>query len=323
MCTAICSSGKYAFFGRTLDLEYSYGESIILIPRHFCLNFRYTGAVKDHFSIVGIGIFENETPLFYDAQNECGLAMAALNFPDLAHYGMPISEKSNVASFEVIPWVLSRCKNICEAKELLEKTNVTGDSFSEKLKATSLHWIISDRSGSLTLECNAQGVEIYENSFGVLTNAPPFPYHEWHIRDYLALSDNDPEATLFSQIKSKPYSRGMGAIGLPGDFSSASRFVKAYFVKEATDEAESREEAINRFFHMTDSVSVPKGCIKTAEGNSVFTVYASMADIDTMDYCFVTYSSRKIRCFRVSEEMKAGINPTCIPISDEKSFVIL
>lgn len=106
MCTAATYETKDFYFGRTLDYEFSYGDEITITPRNYCFRFRYAGAVRNHYAIIGIAHIQNNYPLYYDAINEKGLCIAGLNFVGNAHYNEIEKEKVNIASFELIPWIL-------------------------------------------------------------------------------------------------------------------------------------------------------------------------------------------------------------------------
>ena len=113
MCTAITYKTKDAYFGRTLDIECSYGEEVIVAPRNFAFDFRHTCAQKKHYAIIGMGTVREGYPLYYDAANEHGLGMAGLRFADNACYFDLREGKDNVSPFEFIPWVLGKCKTVC------------------------------------------------------------------------------------------------------------------------------------------------------------------------------------------------------------------
>lgn len=274
MCTGIHLQGERNFFGRTLDVAASYGEKILLTPRKYEISFIRSGRISSHSAILGVGLEGKGIPLYFDAVNEYGLAAAGLNFPKYAVYHPPVKGKINLASFELIPFVLSKCKNLTEAVELLKNCNITPDSVSPELPATPLHWMIADRNGSVALEPTAGGLMIYENEFGVLTNSPPFPVH----RDNVMLNQ-----------KLKPSS----ASRLPGDWSAESRFIRALFAKKYT----AGPGDVKKFFHIMETVQVPRGCSLTPEGEDSMTVYTSCADLEQGDYYFTTYENREIKKF--------------------------
>ena len=196
-------------------------------------------------------------------------------------------------------WILRGCSNLGEAKEHLSEAVITGDSFDSSLPPTPLHWLIADKTGAITVEQTADGLKIYENQFGVLTNAPDFSYHQLNMTNYMNLSAKQPSNQLCTQAKLTPYSRGMGAIGLPGDFSSASRFIRAVFAKSNTQENGTRLGEVSRFFHIMETVSQPLGCAEAEDGKPISTVYTSCADTEEGIYYFTTYKCRRIRGIRM------------------------
>ena len=123
MCTAVSYRTKDHYFGRNLDLEMSYGERVIITPRKYEFRFLYEGTVSEHYAIIGMGIVKNDYPLYFDATNEAGLSIAGLNFPDNAIYYPNKQGFVNIASYELIPWILSKCKNIFERTMKNEKNN--------------------------------------------------------------------------------------------------------------------------------------------------------------------------------------------------------
>ena len=323
MCTAICDHGKYFLFGRTLDLEYSYGEQIVLTPRKFKLNFLHAPSNTNHSAILGIGIIRDGYPLYYDAINEHGLAIAALNFPQSTLYRETAENTLNLASFEIIPYLLSNCGSIASVKEVVEKINITRDCVSSNLPASPLHWLIADKSGALTLESTVNGVNVYENPFGVLTNEPPFPYHVAYISNFLNLSSTQPQNTIYPSAKIPICSNGIGAFGLPGDFSSASRFVRAAFTKSHTAYEDGEDSYVSRFFHIMNTVSQPLGCTKTSDEKPISSVYTSCGCPETMTYYYSSYSCRRIRALKAEGSMLQSNKLLAIKIDSTEDILYL
>ncbi len=292
MCTALHSG---ILFGRTLDLEYSYGENIVCVPRRFRFDFLRESPEHDHAAIIGVAHINRGIPLFYDAVNEHGLAAAALNFPRCAVYRKPDAKLTNLASFELIPWLLCRCRDLSSAVDMLKNINITDDSVDTSLPSTPLHWMIADRTGAVVAEPTQDGLKIYENPFGVMTNAPDFPYHVNRLSELMNVSPYPPKNRIFPSAELISYSRGSGALGIPGDFSSASRFIRATFASAHTAHGETKSDEISRFFHIMDTVAQPSGCAVTDGGKPISTVYTSCADTETATYCFTTYGCRRIR----------------------------
>lgn len=302
MCTAISWRGKHHYFGRNLDLEYHYEEQIVITPRNFPLSFRLQGINSNHYAMIGTATVAQGYPLYYEATNEKGLSMAGLNFPKNAVYQPVSPKKVNIAPFELIPWILSQCSDTNSAYAALQQINLVHLPFSSDLPLSPLHWIISDSQRSITAEPMADGLKIYENPVGVLTNNPPFPYHMQRLSDFMGLSPKQATDHFSPDGFLRPYSNGMGAMGLPGDFSSASRFVKATFVKLNSVSAASDAGDISQFFHMLRCVEMPRGCVIMQDGRYEITMYSSCCDTDMGIYYYATYESNQIHAVNMYNE---------------------
>lgn len=289
MCTAIKSAfGNY--FGRTLDLEYHYDEAVCVTPRAYRFDLVHEGEFRTRYAIIGMATVVRDYPLYYDAMNECGLCAAGLNFPASAHFGKRAGDMTNIAAHELIPYILGSCADVSEARKLLGGINLTDDPFDARLGGARLHWMIADKSGAITFEVTKSGARIYENKVGVLTNEPPFDFHMMNLSGYMHLSPNDPANTFCEGVSLDRYSKGMGAIGLPGDVSSASRFVRAAFNNL---NSVCEDDGVSQFFHVLSSVEQIRGADRTKDGFEI-THYTSCCDMDGGVYYYTTYKNRAI-----------------------------
>ncbi len=302
MCTAITYYTKDHYFGRNLDLEYSYKETVTITPRSFPFKFRKAKTINNHYALIGMAYVNNNYPLYYDAINEKGLGMAGLNFPDNAEYKEIVTNKDNIAPFEFIPWILSQAANLKEAKQLLENINIANINYSAELKASPLHWIISDKDNSITVETTKEGLKIYDNPVGVLTNNPTFDIQLFNLNNYQNLSIEAPQNNFSKNLDLKTYSRGMGALGLPGDLSSASRFVKATFTKMNSISGSSESESISQFFHILGSVEQQRGCVHMGNNLYEITIYSSCCNMDKGIYYYKTYENSQITGIDMNKE---------------------
>ena len=260
MCTAVTYKTKDFYFGRTLDYECTFGEEVTVTPRNFRLPLRHEGIMEKHYAIIGMAHIAEGFPLYYDAANERGLCMAGLNFVGGAHYGQGDTDLKKVSYFELIPYILGRCASVSEARDEIARISIVGTPFNEKLPVSKLHWIIADREGAITVEAVEDGVRVYDNPVGVLTNDPSFDKQIFSLNDYMSLSPHTPKNNFSEKLSLNAYSRGMGAIGLPGDVSSRSRFIRAAFVKLNSHSGDSEEESVGQFFHILGSVEQVRGC---------------------------------------------------------------
>ena len=283
MCTAVCFNG---YVGRNLDIEKEYGEAIIITPRMYTLPFRREKNIKEHFAFIGIGTQSRGYPLYYDAANEHGLYMAGLNYVGNAKYHAPRDGSINLAPYELIPYILARCKDVEDARTELERVNLVSIPFSRELPTSELHFIITDRESAITVEPDEAGLSIYENKVGILANNPSFPYHVHNLNNYASLT-NEPIINRFPNVvEFNEYSRGMGALGLPGDLSSESRFIRAAFHKlyhrpsgDVTD-----------IFHLLSTVAMPNGSLKLDDSYEI-TAYSSAVNLKSLTYYYKTYGS--------------------------------
>lgn len=292
MCTAISVSDRTHYFGRNLDYEESFGEKITITQRNYPFRFGEK-VINNHYAIIGMALPLDGYPLYFDATNEAGLSMAGLLFSGQAVYKKPMEEKENIPSFQLIPRVLSECATVQEAQELLENVNITYEAFSKELPPSPLHWMIADKDKTLVAEQTKDGFRIMENPTGVLTNSPKFSFHMQYLNNFLSLSVSDPENKFSQQLDLHPYSRGMGALGLPGDLSSPSRFVRACFHKLNSVWSGKEEEDVSQFFHILNSVGQTMGCNKVGEKWEI-TRYSSCCNTTKGIYYYTTYHNSRI-----------------------------
>lgn len=316
MCTCI-SANQY--FGRNLDLEYSYQEAVTITPRNYKFHYRNMPPCNDHYAIIGMATISNDYPLYYDATNEYGLSMAGLNFPGNAVYHPQINGKINLAPFELIPWLLGTCKNISEAISALERINVWNEPFSNQYPLTPLHWMLADGQRAITIEPMSNGLNIYDNPVGVLTNNPPFPFHLQNITNYLNLTPKEPINRFAPALALSPHSRGAGAVGLPGDLSSASRFIRAAFVKSNATYEECEEKDVPQFFRILGSVAQQKGCVITPHGLE-HTIYTSCCNTKLGIYYYQTYYNPQICAVSLNRHDLSQDKLISYPIITEPQF---
>ena len=269
------------------------------------------------YDILGMAHVEDGYPLFYDGMNRHGIAMAALNFPCSAAYHPCQEGMNNIAPFEVIPWVLGQCSTIAQAEQLLARTNIIRADFNARLLATPLHWIIADRESTITVESASDGLHIYPNPVGVLTNEPPFPIQLSRLNEFLSLSPHPPINRFSHTLPLSPVSRGMGAMGLPGDWSSQSRFVRCAFAAHNSPQSSSD---VTQFFHLMSTVEVPRGCVQLANNKEVISVYTSCCDLNAGIYHYVTHTNRQICAVNLHRCDLNTDTLSCFPLITNQTF---
>lgn len=320
MCTAATYKTKCHYFGRNLDYHISYGESVVVTPRNYPFEFRRMGRLNHHYALIGMATLAGDVPLYFDATNEKGLSMAGLNFPKNACYKPEAEGKDNVAPFEFIPWILGKCASVKEARELLNRINLIAEPFSSQLPLAPLHWIIADRDEAIVAEQMQDGMKVYDNPVGVLTNNPPFDYHMHNLNNYLNVTADVPVSRFAPDYVLERHSLGMGSIGLPGDMSSPSRFVRAAFTKLNSFSGEDESSSVSQFFHILESVAQPRGCTCVGEGAYEYTLYTSCVNTDAGVFYYTTYENGQINAVDMHHEDLDGKKPVSYPLIRGQQF---
>lgn len=323
MCTAIIYKN---FFGRNLDLEYSYQETITITPRNFPFHFHALPELKQHHAIIGVAYVAKddngkEYPLYYDAINEKGLGVAGLNFVGNAKFFPMTKDKDNVTPYELIPYLLGTCASVKDAKECLSRLSLLNIPFSAELPLSDLHWLIADSEESIVVESTINGLQIYDNPVGVLTNNPPFPAQLFQLNNYAQLSSHDPKNLLAPNLTLSHYSRGLGSRGVPGGLDSQSRFVRVAFTKlhslsgTGYSSAPAKKQDLSdlsQFFHILHSVDQQRGCAivspkmsqaphKSDSVLSEITIYSSGYDLKKSLAYYTSYDNHQISCVNLKK----------------------
>lgn len=319
MCTSLSMNNGGFCFGRNMDIEFPLDTSVVIVPRRYPLRFVSGNERKEHHAFIGAAALRDGVPLFCDGMNEKGLCAAALSFPDCVYLRGADSGKRTAAPFELIPWVLSQCGDIPQAVSLLSETAVTDIPFSDSVPNTPLHWHFSDGTSTLVLECTADGMKLHHDPVGVLTNSPPFEFHLTALRQYAHLSPRYPEKSVWSELT--PFGRGFGAIGLPGDFSPVSRYVRTAFLKHNSPDMTEESKRISQFFHILANAAMPRGGVFTEDGRMELTAYTSC--MSGGRYLFRTYNDSRIRAVDMTVEELSDSELKCYPMSDGEETVYL
>lgn len=288
MCTAISFLGDRHYFGRNLDLDRDYGERVTVTPRNYPFRFRRAGLLSRHHAMIGMAAVIDHYPLYFDAVNEHGLAMAGLNFPVSARYFPPENRSGRLAPFELIPWVLGRCATVAEARRALEQIRLVDLPFRHDLPNTPLHWFLADRRQSLVVESTEAGLALYDDPVDALTNEPPFPMQLFNLNNFMHVTSAPPIDRFAPGLPLQRYSLGMGGMGLPGDWSSMSRFVRAVFLLKNSPRD---GQGIDQFFRLLSAVAMPRGAVLLENGKHEITRYSCCCDTAAGIYHYITYDS--------------------------------
>ena len=320
MCTAVVYKTSGLYFGRNLDYERNYGESVTITPRGYEFSLRSGGSFRTRGAIIGMAHVQDGFPLYYDAANEQGLCIAGLNFVGNAKYAAPVPGRENIAQFELIPWLLGLCSSLGEARGLLSRLNITDTPFCAGLPLAQLHWLIADETGSIVLEACADGLHVYDDPAGVLTNNPPFPMQLFALNNFAQLSPKPPVSRFSEKLALEQYSRGLGAVGLPGDLSSQSRFVRAAFTALNSRSGDGEPESVSQLFHILGSVEQQRGCCELENGQLELTLYSSCISAGRGIYYYKTYDNSQLTAVDMHREDLDGSELISYPLITEQQL---
>lgn len=295
MCTALTltTSDNDHLFGRNMDLEYFFNQSIIFIPRNYiATNSKTQKTNKNKYAILGMGTMFADYPTFADVMNEKGLAIAGLNFPKYAHFPKEkVDAKTNIPVYDFPLWLLSNFATLNEVKSQIEDLVLVDEPIIDGVPTAPLHFIITDKTGeSIIVEQTQDGLKWFENPVGVLSNAPTFDWHLTNLSQFADLRYTKNIGATICDYKLTPHGQGDGLMGLVGDFSPASRFVRTCVLRDATLR-NCKNINKQQFFHILNNVAMVDGSVITPEGKNDITQYTSCMDLDNLVYCYNTYNS--------------------------------
>ncbi len=311
MCTGLALETKDGLhlFGRNMDIEYSFNQSIIFIPRNFkCVNKSNKKELTTKYAVLGMGTIFDDYPTFADGMNENGLGCAGLNFPVYVSYSKEdIEGKTNIPVYNFLLWVLANFSSVEEVKEALKNANIVDIPISENIPNTTLHWMISDITGkSIVVEQTKEKLNVFDNNIGVLTNSPTFDWHVANLNQYVGLRYNQvPEFKLGDQSLTA-LGQGTGLVGLPGDFTPASRFVRVAFLRDAMIKNDKDSIDLIEFFHILNNVAMVRGSTRTIEEKSDLTQYTSCMCLEKGIYYYNTYENNQINAIDMNKENLDG-----------------
>lgn len=314
MCTGIrfTDAKGSMFFGRNLDWTQGYGEKVVVTPPSAVVSpaFPRPNDPAQGHTVIGMGIVVAGIPLYFDCGNDKGLAIAGLNFPQSAQYAPePHDGTTNVAAYEFPYWIARTCTTLDEAREQLTHLTIVAKPVNEQLPVANLHWIISDKTGSIVVECMADGMHVWDDDVDVLTNEPDFGWHRQNLRNYLTLSGATPAPTTWSSAPLKAFGSGVGMQGLPGDYGGPARFVRAAFVNTHYPEQTNEMANVIRLFRTLGAAAVPDGVAQMADGAFEKTLYTSCFSASTCTYYHATYDDPTIRAYPLASVDISGTAP--------------
>lgn len=311
-CTGIKLEAKdgSVVHGRTLEFGVKVDTSTVIVPR----GYEFVGttpkgpglAYKAKYATVGAIAYDNLAIL--DGMNEKGLAVGTFYFPGFAGYSEITSENQSkaVSPIEFSNWIVTQFATIEELKAALSNVVIAPTIYKEWGNAVPpFHYIVYDKSGrSLVIEPINGKFVTYDNPLGVFTNSPTFDWHMTNLRNFINMTTVNAKPIELDGVKLEPFSQGSGMVGIPGDFTSPSRFVRATIFSSAALPAETANEAVLQAFHILNQFDIPVGTIREKMKGVIHTDYTMITcvrDPQTLKYYFKTYEDQSIKCLDLNK----------------------
>lgn len=307
MCTAVTflTSDNLHFSARTMDFSFELDANPVYVPRKY----KFKSLVPDtefvsKYGFIGMGK-DIDGFTFADGFNERGFSIASLYFEKNAKYNEKSKKDAlNIASTEMVSWALGNIESVAEFENYCQKINVVAVINPLLQVNVPLHWIVADKTGNTgVLEITKDGSKFYHNSVGVMTNSPEFPWHLDNLNHYTNLQPTEFEPKQYGDYTTVSDGPGSGALGLPGDYTAASRFVRAAFLRQYSAPVKGTKAGVNAVLHILNAVDIPKGVKVTAKDVSDYTQYKAVMDLDNLSYYFMAYDDTKLNQVEITEDL--------------------
>ncbi|WP_412989418.1 choloylglycine hydrolase family protein [Pediococcus siamensis] len=324
MCTSVMYQNKMGqwFLARTMDFSFELGGRPVVIPRNF--HFKSdaeTNGFDTKLGFTGAGRDLNGY-ILVDGVNEAGVGAATLYFDGLAKFAdAPVADKLNLAPHEVVNWILGNVDSVADLKQKIASLNIVAVENALFKIVVPLHWIVSDKSGAcVVIEQDENGMKVMDDPVKVMTNSPDFQWHLKNLNNYVQLKPTSHSSKKYGDFESDAYGLGSGALGLPGDYTSVSRFVRAAFIRENTEKAASISGSVNALSHILNSVEIPKGVKADNEGGCDYTQYRGYMSLEEGAYYMQPYEDQTITRVALTPELLNAEAPSEFPLQTEQQF---
>jgi choloylglycine hydrolase len=305
-CTGITIKPKDGsiIFARTLEFGMDLKSNILIVPRGKEFVGTATGDKvglrwKAKYGIVGTNAFD--LPVIVDGLNEKGLHVGLFYFPGFAKYQEMKAEDlaKTLAPWELGSFLLGTCADVKEAVVAAKSVRVGAVVQKDMGFVPPVHFIVTDASGkSVVLEYIGEELKVHANPLGVMSNSPTFDWHMTNLSNYVTMSDKNVEKIDLGGKEIKGLGQGSGMLGLPGDFTPPSRFVRAVAFSKTTLPVEKAKDGVLQAFHILNQFDIPKGSARGIDqGKEVsdYTLWTSAADLKNLRYYFRTFDNSRIR----------------------------
>jgi choloylglycine hydrolase len=311
-CTGIQLKAKDGSLvhGRTLEFGIQVDTSIIVIPRGYAFEGTtpHGKGLKYQAKYAAVGAMAFDNPAIMDGINEKGLSVGTFYFPGFASYPEMTSENQSkaVSPVEFSNWLVTNFATVDEVKSGLANIVIAPTiSKSWGTMPPPFHYIVYDKQGQcLVIEPLNGKLVTYDNKLGTFTNSPQFDWHMTNVRNYINLTPENPKPLKINGLEFSSFGQGGGMVGLPGDFTPPSRFVRAAIFSITATPSSDASSAIFQTFHILNQFDIPVGLVRETAGDVHYTDYTMITcarDPQSLKYYFRTYDDQNIRYVDLSK----------------------
>lgn len=305
-CTGITVRPKdgSVIFARTMEFAQDVRSNAIVVPRgrdFHGSNPDGSPGLRWRTKFGAVGMNACGLPVFADGMNEKGLHVGLFYFPGYAGY-QAVGEQDRgraLAPQELSGFLLGTCASVEEAVGAVKAVRVGSAVFPEFGIVLPLHYIVNDASGkSVVLEYVEGELKVHPNPLGVMSNSPTFDWHMTNLSNYVNLSVTNVPPIDLSGTELRAFGQGGGMLGLPGDFTPPSRFIRAVAFSKTALPVETAREGVLQAFHILNQFDIPRGVARGREnGREIadYTLWTSASDLKNLRYYFRTFEDSRIR----------------------------
>lgn len=292
--------------GRSMEFPVDLKSRIWVMPK----------SAENKYGYLGLDAVE-KPDLMSDGMNEKGLSVSGLMF-SAAKYQTPMQGKKNIPITHLIPYLLGNFSTVEEVKKEFEKIRVTAEPVKELGGVLGFHLAIHDaKKNNLVVEFINGEVKIYDNPVGVTTNMPEFSWHMTNLANYIDLDAHDKKVATINGVKITPIGVGTGLLGIPGDWTPPSRFVRLALTVSAALPTKNATEAVILASHLLNSIDIPLGAIKEVNGMYGYAQWVVIKDLTNKVFYYRTYNNQALKSIDMKKlNFNVGAKPKYISVSD-------
>lgn len=317
--------------GRTVEFGMDLDMSVAVIPRNMSFTSQTpVGAGMSYTSKYAVaGIYCFDMPILMDGINEKGLSVGAFYFPGYASYTKVTrrNQSKALSPIDFTNWILTQFATVEEVKAAIKNVVITGTVFKDwgDDAPPPMHYVVYDKSGkSIVIEPVDHTLKVHDNTIGTITNSPTFDWHITNLNNTINLMPCNIAKSSLGDLTLHAFGQGTGMLGLPGDFTPPSRFVRAALFSQNAVIQKTAQEGVYQCFHILNQFDIPKGSVRGESKKKVecdYTMLTTVKDPSSLKYFYRSYKNQSLECIDLSTFDQAAKEIKTMSIKSEQSVL--